>query len=52
MLGGGVYLCYSQIKIWMEGNMTNDKRTSFSKSEGESNYTGTKTQIMVYKGAI
>ena len=30
--------------------MTNDRRTSFSKSEGESNYTGTKTQMMVYKG--
>ena len=27
--------------------MTNDRKTSFSKSEGESNYTGTKTQIMV-----
>lgn len=27
----GGYLCYSQIKLWQDGNMTNDKRTSFSK---------------------
>ena len=49
-VGWGMYLCYSQIKIWREGNMTNDKRTSFSKTEGESNYTGMETQITVYKG--
>lgn len=30
----GAYLCYSQIKIWQKRNMTNDKKTSFSKREG------------------
>lgn len=28
------YLCYPQIKIWQEKNMTNDIRTSFAKTEG------------------
>lgn len=30
----GGYLCYSQIKIWQKGDMTSDKRSSFSKREG------------------
>lgn len=42
MLSRGGYLCYSQIKIWQEKKMTNDIRTSFSKTEGSSNYTGKK----------
>ena len=29
--GQGIYLCYSQIKIWREENVTNDKKDQFLK---------------------
>ena len=32
--GQGIYLCYSQIKIWREENMTNDKKDQFLKKWG------------------
>ena len=32
--GQGIYLCYSQIKIWREENMTNGKKDQFLKKWG------------------